>query len=187
MNEPSPEELWGNDLLLGGLVSRFMLSSLDRLFARKGLFESLNVSNFRNNENVASSQRKQPVGSQVPSFLALCRLAHGQAVRYRPSIMELTSQERDFLRQIQSELSRVLRESGTSRPEALETAGLKEAAYDSAWSRGSMKLVWIFRVLHAHGVEPREFFDQVFGEGPLRPDTQPPKISHLARSRNQQA
>ena len=100
--------------------------------------------------------------------------------------MEITSQERAFLRQIQQELSRVLRESGRSRPEALEIAGLKEAAFDSAWSRGSMKLVWIFRVLHAHGVEPRDFFDQAFGKGPARPDTPPPKISQLARDRRQQ-
>ncbi len=100
--------------------------------------------------------------------------------------MELTGEERAFLRQIQRELSRVLRESGSSRPEALATAGLKEAAFDSAWSRGSMKLVWIFRVLHAHGVEPRDFFDQAFGQESLRrPDTPPPRISQLARDRRQ--
>lgn len=97
--------------------------------------------------------------------------------------MEISPQERALLRQIQQELAKILRKNESSRTEALSSVGISEGAFDSAWSRGSIKLVWVLRLLTVHDINPKTFFDRVFGEEPLRPDTPPPKISKLAQSR----
>lgn len=99
--------------------------------------------------------------------------------------MKLSPEERAHLRQVQKELAKVLRETGVPRPEALAAAGIKESAFDSAWSRGSVKLVWVIKLLLAHGVEPREFFASIWGGAAQAPESDPPYLLQLAKRRSE--
>lgn len=98
--------------------------------------------------------------------------------------MKLSTEERAHLRRIQKELAEVLRETGLPRPQALAAAGLKEGAFDSAWSRGSFKLVWVIKVLLAHGVEPSDFFTRIWSGADQTPGSDPPYLLQLARQRS---
>lgn len=91
-------------------------------------------------------------------------------VKHGPKIGEmdgtLTAEERELFDDLRSALRTEFQKAGHgSQKRTLKAIGLKKAALDSAFSRGSVKVLVLLRILKHLGVESGEFFTNAFPEG----------------------
>jgi hypothetical protein len=86
-----------------------------------------------------------------------------------------TLRERELLERLQGVLRTEFRRVGHgSQKRVLEQLELKKSSFDSAFSRGSVKILMLLRVLEALGVEPGRFFAQAFPADEVPPPGLPP-------------
>jgi tetratricopeptide (TPR) repeat protein len=95
--------------------------------------------------------------------------------------MDITKPDRALLDRVQRTLGKLLdaQEPPTTRTETLRKAGITRSAYNSAMSRGSLRVLWLFRILRICKTDLAEFFAEALaGDDP--PD--PPELQ-IARNR----
>jgi len=100
--------------------------------------------------------------------------------------LEPTIEEREVLDAIRCELSREFRQAGRgSRKETLQKLETSESTLDMAFRRGSVKIVFLLRLLKELGVEPGEFFLRAFKPVllDLEPAGEPPLAVRIGMKR----
>jgi tetratricopeptide (TPR) repeat protein len=81
---------------------------------------------------------------------------------------ELTTEDRGILKDLRLELRRWFRRAGRgSRKHVLEQLGASESMLDSAFQRGSVKVVLLLKLVRELGGTPREFFSAALGPDSL--------------------
>jgi len=70
-----------------------------------------------------------------------------------------TAEDRELLGQLRQELKRQFQRAGRgARTKVLTSLGVSQSSLDMAFSRGSVKVVFILQMLRELGVEPGRFF-----------------------------
>jgi len=78
--------------------------------------------------------------------------------------LELTTEDRGILKDLRLELRRWFRRAGRgSRKHVLEQLGASESMLDSAFQRGSVKVVLLLKLVRELGGTPRQFFSAALG------------------------
>ena len=81
------------------------------------------------------------------------------------------------LRQVRKALSSAIRQSKYKRPEVLKAVGITEGAFDTAWSRRTIRLVWIYKILNFLKLDPVAFFARAhYVAPPVSPEVVTPEI-----------
>jgi tetratricopeptide (TPR) repeat protein len=97
--------------------------------------------------------------------------------------MGITQPERAFLARIKVALGKLLDEAAPTRAETLARAGIKRAAYNTSMHRGSLKVVWLHRILSQCDADVTEFFANALAEDQeVEEDPCPPELL-IARQR----